>query len=426
MSRERFTSDRVSDYKCESGTGQSFFWDSGAPGLGLRVTDTGYKAYIFQSRVGDNSFRLTIGDIKVWTINAAQKEARRLQTLCDAGMDPRLEKKKNLLEVTNAKIQVNNQQLIVRTVWDRYVEVHKLIWGSHHLNDHYKVAHEGGVPHKYNNSKKTIPGPLAPILNVKLNSLTSEFLEGWILEENKTRPTQAALAFRLVRSFLNWVHDQKEYIGLVDPFAHQSRKVRRAVQPPQANSGSLQKEQLKDWFREVRGLENRVASAYLQSIVLTGARREADASLKWTQIDFKWKSIDLWDKVERKNRKIPLTPYLESLLLDLPRVNEYVFSSLRSETGYIAEPRTAHNRCLKAAGLPHLTIHDLRRTFSNMCAWISVPDGVKNQIMGHKPTAIDEKHYTNRPLDLLRVSHIKIEQWILNEAGVFFPDTEAL
>jgi hypothetical protein len=40
------------------------------------------------------------------------------------------------------------------------------------------------------------------------------------------------------------------------------------------------------------------------------------------------------------------------------------------------------------------------------------------QIMGHKPSATAEKHYTVRPLDLLRVHHEKIETWILEQAGV--------
>ena len=40
--------------------------------------------------------------------------------------------------------------------------------------------------------------------------------------------------------------------------------------------------------------------------------------------------------------------------------------------------------------------------------------------MGHKPSATAEKHYTVRPLDLLRVHHEKIEAWILEQAGVQF------
>ena len=39
------------------------------------------------------------------------------------------------------------------------------------------------------------------------------------------------------------------------------------------------------------------------------------------------------------------------------------------------------------------------------------------QVMGHKPSATAEKHYTVRPLDLLRVHHEKIEACILEQAG---------
>jgi hypothetical protein len=44
--------------------------------------------------------------------------------------------------------------------------------------------------------------------------------------------------------------------------------------------------------------------------------------------------------------------------------------------------------------------------------------------MGHKPSAIAEKHYRRRPLDLLRVWHTKIEGWILEQAGIEQPKQE--
>ena len=40
--------------------------------------------------------------------------------------------------------------------------------------------------------------------------------------------------------------------------------------------------------------------------------------------------------------------------------------------------------------------------------------------MGHKPSALAERAYRRRPLDLLRVWHAKLEAWILKEAGVAF------
>jgi len=45
--------------------------------------------------------------------------------------------------------------------------------------------------------------------------------------------------------------------------------------------------------------------------------------------------------------------------------------------------------------------------------------------MGHKPSAIAEKHYRARPLDLLRMWHAKIEGNILEAAGIPQPQEDA-
>ena len=79
-----------------------------------------------------------------------------------------------------------------------------------------------------------------------------------------------------------------------------------------------------------------------------------------------------------------------------------------------------HNKALTAAGLPALSIHGLRRSFGTLAEWVECPAGVSAQIMGHKPSATAEKHYTVRPLDLLRLHHERIEAWILEQAGVSF------
>jgi hypothetical protein len=38
--------------------------------------------------------------------------------------------------------------------------------------------------------------------------------------------------------------------------------------------------------------------------------------------------------------------------------------------------------------------------------------------MGHKPSALAEKHYRRRPIDLLRMWHDKIEAWMLSEGAI--------
>jgi hypothetical protein len=49
-----------------------------------------------------------------------------------------------------------------------------------------------------------------------------------------------------------------------------------------------------------------------------------------------------------------------------------------------------------------------------------MPAGIAAQIQGHAPQGVREQHYIRRPLDLLRKWHVKIEAWILEQAGVEF------
>ena len=83
MKKENFTVDRVSNFKCASNKKQSIFWDGKTPGLGLRVTSTGAKSYIFEARLNGKTIRTTIGDQRTWAIGKAQEQATRLKSQID-------------------------------------------------------------------------------------------------------------------------------------------------------------------------------------------------------------------------------------------------------------------------------------------------------------------------------------------------------
>ena len=80
---------------------------------------------------------------------------------------------------------------------------------------------------------------------------------------------------------------------------------------------------------------------------------------------------------------------------------------------------------LAIAGLPHVTLHGLRRSFGTLCEWVEMPSGIAAQIMGHKSPALAEKHYRRRPLDLLRMWHDKAEAWMLEQAEIKFDAEQA-
>jgi len=130
-------------------------------------------------------------------------------------------------------------------------------------------------------------------------------------------------------------------------------------------------------------------------------------------------------------RVIPLTPYMAHLLGALPRAklkdgtpNAYVFASPMSASGRIAEPRAPHANVLADAGIPHVSIHGLRRTFSLLGEAAGAPAGAIAQVMGHKPSAIAEG-YRPRSIDALRPYLAQIERFILDKAGIAFDPATA-
>jgi integrase len=438
MAKVKFTAGRVDGFQCESGKSASFFWDSVAPGLGLRAASSGGKSYIFQAKLNGQVIRVTIGAPATWAIDAAQAEARRLKVIIDNGQDPRQVKADALAgeeaardaketakaaAVAAAETEALRNAVTLGSVWAEYLAERKPHWSNHHYDDHVKVIQAGGEK-RARSPKPTEPGPLASLAGVRLVDLDTLRIEAWAKIETANRPAYARLAWRMLKAFLNWCAAHPQYSVLVKTNAAISAKTRESLGKPCTKNDVLQREQLAAWFAAVRQLGNPVITAYLQGLLLTGARREELAGLKWDDVDFQWNSMTIRDKVEGL-RVVPLTPYLSHLLAALPRRNEWVFSSPTAESGRLAEPRIAHIKALTAAGLPHVSLHGLRRSFASLCEWVEMPGGISAQIMGHAPQGVREQNYIRRPLDLLRMWHVKIEAWILEQAGIDFVPTQA-
>jgi len=447
MAKVKFTAGRVAGFKCDEDAAQSFLWCDTVPGLAVRATANGAKSYIFQAKVGGKTMRSTIGTVQVWGIDAAQAEARRLQILIDQGEDPR-QVKADKQAAAEAKLETaRNAEALALDVWQTYVEARTPRWSARSLIDHQKLVAVGGKPktrgRKKGEGDTTIPGILRPLLLLPLAKIDADRVRAWLKDE-ANRPTQANNAFVRLRAFLNWCADRPEYRAFTHADACAARLARDELPKKTAKDDCLQREQLSLWFEHVRKLGNPVHSGYLQALLLTGARREELAGMTWHDVDFQWKSLTIKDKVEGK-RTIPLTPYVASVLAEIKRRNDtpppkhrilngkkierdlenwkpsqWVFSSATAESGRLQDPSIAHRKALAAAGLPHLSLHGLRRSFGTLAEWVECPAGISAQIMGHKPSAIAEKHYRRRPLDLLRKWHVKIEAWILEQAGVTF------
>lgn len=420
------TAGLIERLRCPEGKSQAFLRDRKAPALRVRVTASGNKAFVFETKLGRQTIRRTIGDVRAWTIEAARAEANQQRVQVDTGNDPReLERQAQAARAEQAAIEAA-QAVTVQEVWNGYLEARKPRWGELHYRDHIAKSKPGGEAAIRGTRGRgvTIAGPLFPLMQLKLRDLTPAVLSQWAEAQTVTRPTATRLSWRLLRGFLSWCSEHPQY-ALILPAQNpaKAKVVREVLGKPKVKQDVLQREQLGVWFEVVRQLSNPMASAYLQVLLLTGARPGEVLGLRWKDVNDKWRGLTIRDKVEGE-RIIPLTPYVGSLLASLPRINEWVFASRSGEERMadkaMTTPHKPHDNACRVAGIEGLTLHGLRRSFKSLTEWQEIPTGVVAQLMGHKPSATAEKHYTVRPLDLLRLHHEKIEAWILEQAGVSF------
>ncbi len=409
---------------CPSDRAQAFLRDTKAPGLRVRVTEAGAKSFVFEAKLNRQTIRRTIGDVRAWSIEAARNEANRLRVTLDGGDDPReLERQQRAAQAAATATTIANA-VTVGEVWAQYRQARRSHWGERHYADHAKLAKEGGVSAVRGTRGRgvTVAGPLFPLMGLRLCELDAKTVEDWAEREGKVRPASARLAWRMLKVFLTWCSEQPQFAH-IPPASNpaKTKKSREALGPANVKKDVLLREQLLDWFDAVRKIQNPVIAAYLQCMVLTGARPGELLALRWADINTKWKGLTIRDKVEGE-RTIPATPYLLHLLAALPRRNAWVFSSPTNNAA-MSIPHKRHVTACTVAGVDGLTLHGLRRSFKSLTEWLEIPAGVVAQIMGHKPSATAEKHYTVRPLDLLRVHHERIEAWILEQAGIAFDAT---
>ena len=418
--RVNLTAGAIERLTCPAGKQQAFMRDSEAPGLRVRVTAAGAKSFVYEAKLDRQTIRRTIGDVKLWSIEQARAEARRLAVVLDSGQDPREIERQQQAEKAAAKAAATAQALTVGEVWPLYLENGKPkrrdAWKPRYRADLEAMAAPGGEKKKRGQGL-TRPGPLYPLLALPLAGVNEDTLKSWYDREAVAGKHQAARALMMFRGFLRWCAARPEYRNLTDRDAGKAAAIVESLPSNTRRTDALEAAQVPGWWAGVEQLSNRTASAYLRALLLTGARREELAALTWANVDFQWRKLTIADKVD-STRTIPLTPYMAQLLATLPRMGPFVFAST-GKAGRITDTRASHAKALQSAAIDGLTIHGLRRSFSLLGEAAGAPAGAIAQVMGHKPSATAEG-YRPRSIDALRPFLEQIEAHILSLAGVQF------
>ena len=431
---------------CPDGKTQAFLRDTKAPALRVRVTAGAAKSYVFERKLNRQTVRKTIGDVRDWTLAGARAEASRLGVMLDSGTDPREVERQKMADAAARKAQADAeaQEALTQalTVAGRVAALHgrRQTQAQGRMEAPVSRRPDEGCC-RWRRAAEARQGLDQARASGRPDAAVTDkhrprHYPRLVQQRSEARPGSGRPCRCHVSGFLSWCATRKEYRALVNKEAARASDLGDVLPASKQRTDALEAEQLAAWFAGTDKLRNRHAAAYLQALVLTGARREEMAALRWADIDFQNQRMTIADKVDA-TRLVPLTPYLAWLLDALPygvlgdgTRNPFVFASevtkngenkgrTRSASGRISEPRAYHADVLTDAALPHVSIHGLRRTFALMGEAAGAPAGAIAQVMGHKPSAIAER-YKPRPIGVLGEYLAKVEAFILAKAGIQF------
>jgi integrase len=127
--------------------------------------------------------------------------------------------------------------------------------------------------------------------------------------------------------------------------------------------------------------------AYFRFLLATGCRRSEALKLEWRDVNLDGDAPTVTFRMTKAgtDHEVPLSPFAVRLLKALPRVkdNPYVFVGHRHGTG-LQSPSKAWQRIRTAAGLPHLRIHDLRRSFGSWLGDAGFTSKQIGSVLGHQ------------------------------------------
>lgn len=159
----------------------------------------------------------------------------------------------------------------------------------------------------------------------------------------------------------------------------------------------LTPEEIQRVYKAMESEPNKTAVAALKFLLLTGARREEALKARWENVDL---DNGVWFLPQTKSgrgRYVQLNSEAQSVLRSLHRTegSPWLFPSKRNSTKPIYSPQGAFDRVLKAAGIEHLRLHDLRHSHASLAINAGVSLSVIQALLAHQS-----------PLQTMRYSHL--------------------
>ena len=370
----------------------TLYRDADLKGFALRAKPSGARTWLVQYRNSAGRTRkLALGKVGVLTPDEARQRAVKALGRVADGEDP------------SATRHAQRADLTVAQLVERYLTEGRASKPAKKASSWASDAS--------NLRRHALPllgrKQLAALTTDDIQKFQRDVTEGKTSADEKTRkrgraivkggPAAAARATVVLAAMLQWAVEQK--LRADNP--GKGIKLNKPKRRERFLSG-VELARLGDAFAkaELRGL-NRNSLAILRLLVLTGARRNEIASLRWEHVDFERKALRLPES-KTGSKIVPLGAPALAVLNGMPRKkgSPWVFPAARGKGHHVGMPGV-WRKLRAAARLKDVRMHDLRHGFAS----VAVADGgslyLVGKVLGHTQAATTQR-YAHLQLDPVR------------------------
>lgn len=415
MQRERLTPERIRRFTCTPNTKQAFLFDTEAPRLAVRATEFGAKSFVFETKLNRTTIRTTIGDVRVWDIDSARAEARRLQTLVDTGVDPREQKREQEEAKAAAKAaseastreKENRQRYTLRALCEAYTELLR----SKGKTDSARQAGSILKCHVFDANPDIAALPAAGITAHQVAAMVRK-----VIEQGKERTAG------VLRSYLLAAYNaarkapfDAKLPGVLIEFGIDTNPADPiATIPVNRGERTLNAEELRKY---ILALGDDLSDIALKLTLYSGGQRMAQLlRAKVSDYDEQTQTLRLWDSKGKRQQPrehlLPLAPRAAAMVDTLiarakqmeteaaenaDRAPAYsalwLFSSYGRTPMVATTPGKRVADIAKSMGGEPFDLRDLRRTCETMLAGLRISKDDRSQLLSHGVSGVQAAHY---------------------------------
>lgn len=140
---------------------------------------------------------------------------------------------------------------------------------------------------------------------------------------------------------------------------------------------------------------NPVMRAVIIFALHTGMRSSEIKNLKWSDVFLRQGYLIALNTKNGKSRELIITPQMKKELKKLPKISEYVFTNPLTKEPY-KDFRSTFARTVTAAGIPHITFHELRHTTASRLNELGIDLASIQEYLDHADARTTQR-YIHKP-----------------------------